>query len=598
MPNESSPSPVHRTAQSLLASALDDESASILLSALGVSPSSLSSSLSSSPLSSTSSPSLPTAFSEDRVQALASSLSNLKRREVEKRVVPLLLARYRFVRVASPSSAPSSSLSQSQTLYALPPHALAYERVNLLNLSQELLTEANTWLDASEQAKIIDTLFSMAPAFTVIPKRFYAISTQLYWDTHSHKLVPTVPTSEHCFIRLFDTPNPTPQTPSIPLTSLDESFSALVQREYQETLALISSSTHPITSLSDIAHTLPRSFRFIEEWADDDPGLYWDIMTLISTVFMEHKPLGAYFLIGLSRNAKSTCANLLHTIFGTQNTSRVRLSQLGDPHHASALATSILNAPDDEDDDITQYQGAFKELASHSVFHATKLYSATPLEVDGSHLTFVFPVNTLPMWKGTSASACSKRTIPLAFTRTFDSSDTSLTSFEEQTFTRDTLGRIVAQAMALATFYQERPGTFGYSTTTTSQKQSIQAENDSVSLFRASFVKYFGGFQNWSLLYEDYCHWCQHKEYRYQQRSALQLCFNDCKHESCRGSRTYLTASGKTCKKFRRLPKPRPRTRPLMPDLYLPELKRDVASLHRSGLSAVYELEECYGTNT
>lgn len=59
----------------------------------------------------------------------------------------------------------------------------------------------------------------------------------------------------------------------------------------------------------------------------------------------------------------NTFVGLLHTIFGTDNTSMVRLSQLGDPHYANRLTNTIMNAPDEEDEKAIDAQATFKGLA-------------------------------------------------------------------------------------------------------------------------------------------------------------------------------------------------------------------------------------------
>lgn len=569
---------ISKGASALLASALtDDEAAFSLLSQLGVSPAAMLSS--SSP-------------QQALVDTLSQALDKINIKEVSSSVAQTLSQKYEFVRLEQ--SKQDTNKTRAFTLYSKTPDQLTFTNHSLLQLKQEVLTIAGRWLQDEEQERILNAFLSTVPIIQERERRFMAIGPQLYWDSDKQTLAPAVPKDNRCFIRLFDSPNRTGGgIVSYPISSFDTTFSALVEKEYNSLLSELHALSTP--NFQSIVENCTRSFRFIEEWANDDKGLYWDILTLIATVFMRQKPLGAYFLIGLSRNGKSSCVNLLHSLFGTNNTSRVRLSQIGDPHHAGTLSNSILNAPDDEDDDITKYQGVFKELAGHQLFSATKLYSNTPVYINGADMTFVFPMNTLPMWKGTSASACAKRTNPIPFLHDFSLSDNRTNNFEQTTYTRDNLGRIAGQAMALATYFNEHPEAFGYSETAEAQKESIQEDNDSVSAYKKLFHKYFCGFQNWVLLYDDYRMWCNQKEYRYAPKSSLMLAFQEYKSEKFRMNKKYPTPTGIKSAKCRRSPAHTLDANPLMEDLYLPDFKLTIADFHRNGESAVYDLEEMYG---
>ena len=564
-------------AAALLASALTDDNAALaLLNQIGVS---------NATLSATESP------QQALVSALSQALDKVNIKEVSAGVTQTLLDKYQFVRLEQSSR---DTKKQAYTLYSKTPDQLTFGSHSLLQLKYEILSTAGVWLQDEEQERVLNAFLNTVPIIKERERRFMAIGPSLYWDSEKQTLTPAVPKDNRCFIRLFDSPSRVGGgIVSYPLESYDSTFSNLVETEYNSLLAELHGLDTP--DFTHIISDCTRSFHFIEEWANGDIGIYWDILTLIATVFMKQKPLGAYFLIGLSRNGKSSCVNLLHSIFGTNNTSRVRLSQIGDPHHAGTLTNSILNAPDDEDDDITKYQGVFKELAGHQLFSSTQLYSGTPLYINGADVTFVFPMNTLPMWKGTSASACAKRTNPIPFLHDFSVSDNRTNNFEQTTYTKDTLGRIAGQAMALATFFTEHPEAFGYSPSATAQKNAISEDNDSVSAYKKQYNRYFGGFQNWNVLYDDYKCWCNEKEYRYAPKNTILLAFQEYKADDYRANRVYTTAKGRVSRKCRRAPTANPTANPLMEDLYIKEFKQDVNSLHASGHSAVYQLQEYYG---
>lgn len=562
-------------AAALLASALtDDAAAEAILAQMGVSA-----------FTSSTSP------HQALLDSISRYLDKVNIKQVSSSAAQALLDKYQFVRL---EQSVSNTSSNAFTLYSKTPDQLTFRQHSLLELKQEILALSNVWLQDEEQERVLKAFLSTVPIIKERERRFMAIGPSLFWDADKQTLVSSVPKDNRCFIRLFDSPSRVGGgIVSFPVESFDSTFTDLVETEYNSLLSnLRALSAH---RFEYIIAKCPRDFHFIEEWADGDAGLYWDIMTMIATVFMRQKPLGAYFLIGLSRNGKSSCANMLHSIFGTNNTSRVRLSQIGDPHFASTLTTSILNAPDDEDDDITRYQGVFKELAGHQLYSATQFYSGTPLTINGADITFLFPMNTLPKWRGTSASACSKRTNPIPFTHDFSVSDNRSNNFEQTTFTRDTLGRIVGQAMALASYFEEHPEAFGYSPSAQAQKELISEDNNNIAVYKKQFERFFCGFQKKELLYDDYRLWCNNKEYRYSDKKTIILAFQSYFDERYRANKTYVTPSGKVSKKCRRSPiHPNPLANPLMPDLWIPELKRTVEELHNSGISAVAALEELF----
>ena len=94
-----------------------------------------------------------------------------------------------------------------------------------------------------------------------------------------------------------------------------------------------------------------------------------DIMRSVAYCFVKKKPVGSYILVGLRRNGKSSFVGLLHTIFGRENTSDVRLSQLGDPHYVNKLKYTMMNAPDEEDEIIEPNEWYFDDDAYEIVYY-------------------------------------------------------------------------------------------------------------------------------------------------------------------------------------------------------------------------------------
>lgn len=536
----------------------------------------------SPPSSSLSPPSSPlSTMHESFVFKLISGLPNAdKQRAKYQAIFPSLISNREFVRVALSKASTDPS---AYDVYERTQSEQTFHLTSMLELKYELLNSSGQLLKDSDQESLLDTFFSTIP---ILPlghtklRRYISVSQGLYWDNSAQTLVPSSAPLE-CFIRLFDTPlaKAVGGVQHFPLSSLDASFSASVLAQYNTLLDTLS-ALPPSATFDDIA-SLPISpnLSFILEWADDDQGLYWDILTMFATFFMEKKPLGAYCLVGLTRNGKSSCVNLAKTLTGTENAAGVCCSELGNYHKSATLRYALINAPDDEDDDIDRYQKEFKQLAAHQPLLVDRMRSNEPFEVPGSQFTMVFPMNTLPTWRGTSGVACAKRALPIPFNRDFSRSDTSIGNFEEQAFTLSNLATVAAHAMALATFFNRRPSAFGYSRAMREMRQSILQDNGSVLYYKDAFLKYFDGFANWKLLYNDYKLWCNDNELKYRTQKDLELAFKEYKAESCRRNCVYPTKEGTLSKKARRITTGI-KKRLLMPDAWYEELRMDTKDVH------------------
>ena len=493
-----------------------------------------------------------------------------------------------FVRV-NPEKA--SKDIDAGTIYAKGWEDLTFSTISMAELKQQLLFSAGKLLYNRKQNDLVDTFLSTIPIVHRKERRFMGVSKDLYWDNKSRTLLPREDLGEHrCFIRLFDSSDETAAGGKIcfPVSTFNQDFTEEVEASYEAALKKLRALPDDCT-FKDIAALQPNpDLHFILEWADDRLGIYWDILTMFTTGFMDKKPLGAYFPVGLTRNGKSTCVNLLHTVFGTNNVSGVCLSELGDYHKTATLRYAIFNAPDDEDDDINKYQKEFKQLAGHQNHKVSKMHSQEPFSIPGSQFTMVFPMNAIPVWRGSSAVACAKRTIIIPFTRDFSkvASDNGIGSFEERTFTPHVLATLSAEAMALATFFKERPDSFGYSDIVMEQRATLQNESGSVDAYEKVFHKYFYGFGDWKVLYMDYKLWCVENDYNIKALGDLKLAFQNYRGEKCRTNQVYETKSGKDSKKARHAAFPQNRWL-MMSDAWFPEIKRTVDELHESGRSTI-----------
>lgn len=503
-------------------------------------------------------------------------------------VFPALMRGREFVRVATSNTSTDSS---AYDIYERSFTSLTFRQVSMVELKYELLIASNQLLSDKTQDSLLDTFFSTIPILKHRDRRYIGVSNKLYWDTVTRTLQSTTH-DNRCFIRLFDTPKSKAVggIQHFPDGTFNGERSKSIVEQYNELLSKLRALPENAT-FSDIA-SLPiaPNLHFILEWADGDQGVYWDILTMFSTGFMDKKPVGAYCLVGLTRNGKSSCANLGHTLFGRNNTAMVCCSELGDYHKSASLRDCIMNIPDDEDDDINKYQKEFKQLAAHQTLVVSKMRSQEPFEIPASQFTMIFPMNTDPTWKGTSASACSKRTLIIPFRRDFSKSDKAIGNFEELAFTADNLCTLAAHCMAIASFLKERPQCYGFSDASKAQQLANAADNNSVVLYRDAFHKYFDGFSRWELLYDDYVYWCQENEYRYCKKSDMRLAFEEYKPEARRANWIYKTQHGNESKKARRVVVGTKKYL-LMPDAWFDEIRMDVETVHKNGDSVVTVLD-------
>lgn len=265
-------------------------------------------------------------------------------------------------------------------------------------------------------------------------------------------------------------------------------------------------------------------YDFIKTWADGNHDVYLDIIRSVAYCFLKKKPVGSYVLVGLRRNGKSSFVGMLHTIFGRENTSDVRLSQLGDPHYVNQIKHTMLNAPDEEDEGAVNSQATFKTISDHGLLTLSVFRSNKPLEVPCNFMCF-YPMNHIPEWRGTGAAACMKRSLVIPFYADLSAFDKKNFNFAKETFTPDMMCDFLGSVFAYATYYSTHEHEF--STTMENEQMSMEEEADSIITFRRQFSKIFDGFENFRLLYTEYCNWCKANDFTISPRREFKFVFRD-----------------------------------------------------------------------
>jgi hypothetical protein len=243
-------------------------------------------------------------------------------------------------------------------------------------------------------------------------------------------------------------------------------------------------------------------------WANEDLDTFNDLLKAAASIFMHNKPKGAFILIGRTRNGKSSYIKMLHTMLGRNNTSAVKLADLEDPHFVHDLTTTMLNAPDEDDEgkgkELARSQSYFKSISAHEPIPLKLLFSAEPVKVSTQFMSF-YPMNKLPEWSGSGKEACMRRSLILMFNNDLSKFDNNGRNFEKETYTEDFYGELIGVLGAIAHYYREKP--LEFSTTMQANRESVSEAIDSATNYLNAFVKYFSGYQVTPLI-EDYKLWC------------------------------------------------------------------------------------------
>lgn len=383
-----------------------------------------------------------------------------------------------------------------------------------------------------------------------IDQSLIEISEGWYWDAVASKIVeyPDRP----CFIKLFD--NSGHDMNGRVEVETDMIVIPIIKKVFENTLYLLEGNDGVLPLPEDkrevdFLNGLPY-FDFIDTWACGNEGVYNDILKASAAVFMRKKPVGAFILTGLRRNGKSTFVKMLHTLLGRANTSSVRLAELHDPHKNLTLLGTLLNAPDEEIEgkDMSEEATAdFKSMAAHEELVLPVMYSAQPQPISTDFVMFC-PMNDDPEWKGNSASACAQRSLIIPFYADLSKFDNSGRDFEKETFTAYMYQNLLGVLFAYAAYYSTHKLTF--SSTMESERKAVSETSDNRVTFANLFCKWFVGYTNENLVFDEYKSWCDHYNYSYVGKRKLMFAIDKVAHGR---SRTNVVIPGTD--------KPQPATR-------------------------------------
>lgn len=413
----------------------------------------------------------------------------------------VLRNRYDIVRVNS-----------NGTYYYKDRESAVYERLTdhrLTTLMRDIYLHCGGAIDPKELKDAADTVKIMTmDELEDLNNDLWYITPNSYWSMEKGEMVKRP--DGYCFRKLFDTKHADKHVVKIP--EFNEDQERKMWDTYEEVLDQLDNGV------------FEERYEFIRTWANGNHDVYMDIMRSIAYCFVKKKPVGSYILVGLRRNGKSSFVGLLHTIFGRENTSDVRLSQLGDPHYVNKLKYTMMNAPDEEDEKAIDAQASFKTIADHGLLTLSVMRSNEPVQVPCNFMCF-YPMNHIPDWKGTGAAACMKRSLIIPFYADLSRFDKKNYDFAKETFTADFMCEFMGSVFAYANYYSRHE--LEFSGTMTSEQETLEEEVDSAVTYRKEFEKYFDGFDTLKTLYQDYINWCKAQDLTISQRSEFKFVFRE-----------------------------------------------------------------------
>ncbi len=403
-------------------------------------------------------------------------------------------------------------VNSNSSYYYKTPEESVYERLTehkLNTIVRDIYLSGGWTVDAKEIKEASDTIRMMTKEeLDDLNNDLWYITPRVFWDTNLGEL--TREPHGYCFRKLFNTNHTDKHVVKIP--EFNEDQERKMWDTYEEVLGQLNEGQ------------FEERYEFIRTWANGNHDVYMDIMRSIAYCFVKKKPVGSYILVGLRRNGKSSFVGLLHTIFGRENTSDVRLSQLGDPHYVNKLKYTMMNAPDEEDEKAMDAQASFKTIADHGLLTLSVMRSNEPVQVACNFMCF-YPMNHIPDWKGTGAAACMKRSLIIPFYADLSRFDKKNYDFAKETFTADFMCDFMGAVFAYANYYSHHE--LEFSETMLYEQNALEEEVDSAVTYRKLFEKYFDGFDNLRTLYDDYLFWCKTLDKNISQKKEFKFVFRE-----------------------------------------------------------------------
>lgn len=413
------------------------------------------------------------------------------------------------------------------------------------------------------------------------------VADKLYWYQKGGYLKSgELGDGDECFYELFDSPIST-QFPNINLTYEDG------QKIYERYMKVWTDWILPHYSneedFGDFYHDLPMEYEFIKVWADPSKDgsqdRYWDLLLAVVSSFLYKKPVASYFLLGNARGGKSSYTKMLHLIFGRNNTSTLCLSELSDKHKNLALASTLLNAPDEETESTLSPEDMknYKSLSAHEYLELPVFYSQNPKKIATNFMMYL-PSNALPKFNGSGAEACMKRAKVIMFSADLSKMDSKPGNFIKDTFTHELLDDLLGTVLAFAKFFTEKE--FWWSPAMLSSNEFVSSTVSPSEIYFHEWNRFFDGVSSVGVLYKDYQMWCKMNDLKWEPMDIIKNRFMSILSkkrttyydpDTKQRPTVYRDASGKYV---------------MYDGFVVPRVKESISDLHDVEKSAVYIMKE------
>lgn len=413
------------------------------------------------------------------------------------------------------------------------------------------------------------------------------VASKLYWyQKDGYLKTGELGDGDECFYELFDSPLST-QFPNINLAYEDG------QKIYDRYMKVWNDWILPHYNDNEdfgaFYHDLPMEYEFVKVWADPSKegyqDRYWDLLLAVVSSFLYKKPVASYFLLGNARGGKSSYTKMLHLIFGRNNTSTLCLSELSDKHKNLALASTLLNAPDEETESTLSPEDMknYKSLSAHEYLELPVFYSQNPKKIATNFMMYL-PSNALPKFNGSGAEACMKRAKVIMFSADLSKMDSRPGNFIKDTFTTELLDDFLGTILAFAKFFTERE--FWWSPAMLSSNEFVSSTVSPSEIYFHEWNRFFDGINSVGILYKDYQMWCKANDLKWEPMDIIKNRFMSIfskkrttyyDPETKQRPTVYRDASGKYV---------------MYDGFVVPRVKESIAELHEADKSAVYIMKE------
>ena len=254
----------------------------------------------------------------------------------------------------------------------------------------------------------------------------------------------------------------------------------------------------------------------IMQWAQNEYDRYIDIIHMASARLKSHD-FGIYILAGLGRDGKSSCIDLVASMYGTNNICRVPVDRLGDTHNLSNFQRALVNLPDEQkpSDEKSKTMSAdasvaFRIAGSHGAANMNVMRSNKSDELYYSFVTMA-PVNSVPKFPTDVQNACIRRCRIIEFEGDFSASDKLAVKWGKAHFTPDFMMRFTGQVLAFASYYS----THDWQITPTMEiaaKKQMENAGSSIMYIKL-WEKIYCGYDSYKTLRDDYYNYCKLSDY-------------------------------------------------------------------------------------